>query len=441
MISGNTIFAVSTGSGRAGVAVVRISGRAAGSVFSLFSVLPPLPRRAAVRRLKSRSGEVIDEALVLWLPGPGSATGEDMAELHLHGAPAVVSAVLEELGAGEGFALAEPGAFTYRAFRNDRLDLLQVEGLADVLLSETGDQRRLAMRQFLGEASSVYESWRAELLRALALVEAAIDFSDQDDVAGRAYGEARAAMDRLSLAFDSALSQSDRASAVRRGLRVVLAGAPNVGKSSLLNWLVGRDTAIVSPVAGTTRDVVEAPLVLAGVPIVVSDTAGLRNETADAVEREGMRRTQCAVAEADIIVWIDAVDSETDLVCPRSPDVVVLNKIDCTASAASRAVAHGVWPVSVKTGEGLDGLRKGLTNLIRERNHLGEDAVVVRERHRQALVKALGHLNDARRSSEQGLEFVAEDMRKAAQVLAGVTGRVDVEDLLGHIFKDFCIGK
>lgn len=441
MILGNTIFALSSGSGRAGIAVVRISGPAALTTFSLFSVLPPQPRQAAVRRLKNREGEVIDEALVLWLPGPGSATGEDMAELHLHGAPAVVSAVIEELGTAEGFGLAEPGAFTYRAFRNNRLDLLQVEGLADVLASQSADQRRLAMRQFLGEASSIYETWRAELLKALALIEAAIDFSDEDDVAKRAFSEARGAMERLSLAFESALGMAERAAVVRRGMRVVLAGAPNVGKSSLLNWLVGREAAIVSSVAGTTRDVVDAPFVLAGVPIVASDTAGLRFETTDEIEQEGMRRTQRAVGDADILVWIEAAGSESDLVSPRLPDLVVVNKIDRGNARLDRWATGSVWPLSAKTGQGLEAFREGLANLIRERNHLGEDAVVVRERHRQALQSALMHLRDASGAAELGLEFVAEDMRKAAQVLAAVTGRVDVEDLLGHIFKDFCIGK
>ncbi|NMD07833.1 MAG: GTP-binding protein, partial [Phyllobacteriaceae bacterium] len=321
------------------------------------------------------------------------------------------------------------------------LDLLQVEGLADVLSSETAGQRRLAMRQFLGEASSIYERWRADLLRALALVEAAIDFSEEDDVAERAVEESRVAVDFLASAFESALQQADRTSAVRRGLRVVLAGAPNVGKSSLLNWLAGRDTAIVSPVAGTTRDVVEAPLVLGGVPIIVSDTAGLRSGSVDEIEREGMRRTRRAVDEADILVWVTSTDSESDLVWPRVPEVVVLNKVDREDGPVRHVKAEVVWPVSVKTGKGLEALQQGLMNLIRDRNQLGEDAVVVRERHRQALQQALVHLHGARVAAERGLEFVAEDMRKAAQVLAGVTGRVDVEDLLGHIFKDFCIGK
>lgn len=441
MISGNTIFALSSGSGRAGIAVVRVSGAEARKVFSAFGISTPLPRRAAVRRLNNKAGDVLDEALVLWMPGPASATGEDMVELHLHGSSAVVMEVLKELGDIEGFDMAEPGAFTYRAFKSNRLDLLQVEGLADVLASETVDQRRLAMRQFLGEASSVYESWRADLLRALALVEAAIDFSDEDDVAQRAFAEACKVMDSLSLAFGRALAQSDKAASVRRGLRVVLAGPPNVGKSSLLNWLTGREAAIVSPVAGTTRDVVEAAVVLAGVPVLLADTAGLRSVAADSVEEEGMRRTRRAADESDVLVWVEATDGRSAPVGPRVPDLTVLNKIDLVEVKSGVVADNGVWPVSVKTGQGLEDFLEGLTKLIRARNHLGEDAVVVRERHRRALQNALAHLQQARLAAEQGLEFVAEDMRKAALVLAGVTGRVDVEDLLGQIFKDFCIGK
>jgi len=437
-----TIFALSSGSGRAGVAVVRLSGSRAGEAFGLFGVTTPQPRKASLRRLRDLDGSVLDEALVLWLPGPATATGEDMAELHLHGSPAIVASVLARLGRAEGFALAEPGAFTYRAFRNRKLDLMQVEGLADVLVSDSQAQRRLAMRQFLGETSTIYESWRSDLVRALALAEAAIDFSEEDDVALRAASEAKAVMTRLIAAFDHALAQAERAAQVRRGLRVVLAGPPNAGKSSLLNWLTGREAAIVSPIAGTTRDVVESSLVLAGTPLLVADTAGLREGSTDSIEQEGMRRTLRAVDDADILVWVDSVDGPGQTRPPRLAEFHVLNKVDLgTTDSDFVHQSDPVWPVSVKLGAGLEAFRSALEDSIRRWNELGEDAVVVRERHRIAVETALSHLHHAQNTAARGLEFMAEDMRKAAAALAGVTGRVDVEDLLGEIFSAFCIGK
>ena len=436
-----TIFALSSGPGRAGVAVVRVSGPKAGEVFGLFGANPPAARRATLRRLVQEDGSILDEALVLWLPGPGTATGEDMAELHLHGSPAIVSAALKTLGRAGGFALAERGAFTRRAFRNGKLDLLQVEGLADVLEAESETQRRLAMRQFLGDASQRYETWRGDLVRALALIEAAIDFSEEDDVALRAADDARAVMQSLISDFTAALSQADRAAQVRRGVRVVLAGPPNAGKSSLLNWLSGREAAIVSPIAGTTRDVVESSLVMAGLPILISDTAGLHHGTTDVIEQEGIRRTLRAVDDADILVWVESTDASGTEAPPRRPDFRVLNKVDL-APADSRVTGEsGVWPVSVKSGAGLPAFREALEDSIRRRNDLGEDAVVVRERHRKAVETALSHLHHAIAQDGRGLEFIAEDMRKAAAALSGVTGRVDVEDLLGEIFSAFCIGK
>ncbi len=436
-----TIFALSSGSGRAGVAVIRVSGPKSVSVFDIFGVTCPSPRLASLRRLKDAQGDILDEALVLWFPGPGTATGEDMAELHVHGSPSILAAVLGQLSRAEDFALAEAGDFTRRAFRHGRLDLLQVEGLADVLEARTEGQRRLAMRQFLGAASTVYESWRGDLVRALSLVEAAIDFSEEDDVAASASAESRLVMGKLVTSFEQALAQAGRASQVRGGLRVVLAGPPNAGKSSLLNWLVGRDAAIVSPVAGTTRDVVESGLELGGLSVVVSDTAGLREGATDPIEREGMRRTREAVSDADVLVWVEAVDDRSDVALPRRPDFVVLNKMDL-GTVSHRELSEGqVWPVSVMDGSGLVPFRAALVDLIRERNHLEEDAVVVRERHRVALERALFHLRRALQDDGRGLEFIAEDMRKAAAELAGVTGRVDVEDLLGEIFSSFCIGK
>ncbi len=421
--------------------MIRVSGPAAAATFRTFGVSCPVPRLASVRRLKDANGDTLDEALTFWLPGPGTATGEDMAELHVHGSPSIIATALGQLSRMEGFVLAQPGDFTRRAFRNGKLDLLQVEGLADVLEAQNEGQRRLAMRQFLGAASTVYEAWRDELVRALSLVEAAIDFSDEDDVAARAANESRVAMAQLNAAFEQALLQAERAAEVRRGLRVVLAGPPNAGKSSLLNWLVERDAVIVSPIAGTTRDIVESGLEIGGMFVLVSDTAGLREGSLDPIEQEGMRRTRDAVGDADVLVWIEAVDGEPGPALPRPPDFHVVNKVDLVSGRRAGWPGEQVWPVSVRSGEGLKEFRSALENLIRERNQLGENAVVVRERHRMALENALTHLRAAMLEDGRGLEFVAEDMRKAATELAGVTGRVDVEDLLGAIFSSFCIGK
>ncbi len=442
-----TIFAVSSGAGRAGISVIRISGPAAAQTFKLFSVHQPKPRQVAVRRLRDGDGEILDEAVVLWLPGPGTATGEDTVEMHLHGSPAIVSAVLRGLGETEEFTHAAPGAFTRQAFENKRLDLLQVEGLADVLAAESPTQRRLAMRQLLGEASSIYEAWRADLLKSLALVEAAIDFSNEADVADKAQDAARRLVERLVATFDQVLADADRVSAIRRGLRVVLAGPPNAGKSSLLNWLVGRDVAIVSALAGTTRDVIEAPLVLEGVPLLLADTAGLNDRTQDAIEREGMRRSRDAISTADVFVWIEAVDGGGFEVPLREPDLHVLSKTDLVEKGevqgfpAGRTTSASVLSLSVKSGDGLQQFRDALANLIRERNKFGEADVVVRERHRLSVAKALTHLRQALKHESNALEFMAEDMRKAAYELAGLSGRIGVEDVLGQIFEEFCIGK
>jgi tRNA modification GTPase len=438
MTQRSTIFAVSSGSGRAGITVIRISGPAAGLVFAHFGTGQPPARRAVVRTLIAANAEILDQAMVLWLPGPGSATGEDLAEFHVHGSSAIVSAVLRRLAELESFEVAQPGEFTRRAFLNDKLDLLQVEGLADVVSADTEAQRRLAMRQFLGDASSTYEAWRGQVLKALALVEAAIDFSDERDVAEQAVAKANVVLRDLCDTFERALSTADQVSAVRQGLRIVLAGPPNAGKSSLLNWLAGRDAAIVSARAGTTRDVIEAVMVLEGVPVLLSDTAGLRDDSEDEIEREGIRRSRGVAVSADVLVWIEAADDRRVLDMPRAPDFRVVNKIDLHPVTEAEA---GVWPLSVKTGQGLRDFRLALEDLIRERNQFPADAVVVRERHRYALQQALTLLKSAMGGRLTGLEFVAEDVRKAAAALAGVTGRIDVEDLLGKIFQDFCIGK
>jgi tRNA modification GTPase len=437
-----TIFAVSSGSGRAGIAVVRVSGFQAATILeSLTGILPP-PRRAVVSNITSGDGQdLIDRGMVLYFKAPYTVTGEDLAEFHVHGSPSVVERLLVELSTFENARPAEPGEFTRRAFENERMDLVEVEGLADLLASETEAQRKLAMRQFSGEASSVYEAWHSELTGALAIIEASIDFADEDGVAAQAIQMVRPRLQQFRNMLSDALSQSEKAALVRRGLRIVIAGAPNVGKSSLLNVLAGRKAAIVSEIAGTTRDVVEAALVINGLPVSLADTAGLRDVTDDAIEREGMLRSQSEIDAADILVWVRSVTEDSPALPTRVPDITVFNKSDLVSRESIQLRNDSEVAVSVKTGEGLDTLRTTLAELVSSKTNLTESAVMVRARHRAAIEESIRSLNDALSKADDALELMAEDVRKAATSLASITGRVGVEDFLGRIFSEFCIGK
>jgi tRNA modification GTPase len=421
MNDNGTIYALSSGLGRAGIAVVRVSGPKASEALVRLAGVLPAPRHASLRKLFSHNDHsVIDQALVLWFPGPATATGEDVAEFHLHGSPAIVSKVFSELANIEGVGPAEPGAFTRRAFDNGVLDLVEVEGLADLLSADTDLQRRLAMRQFLGEASSVYEAWRADLISALALIDAAIDFVEEPDVVASAVAQMVPAVRKLHAELEAALSQSSRASAVRDGLRLVIAGAPNVGKSSLLNWLVGRDAAIVSDQAGTTRDVVESIIEFEGVRLVLADTAGLRTDSKDEIEKIGMARAEAEIRDADIVLWLSAPDVRSEVGPKRTPDLVVVNKSDLMTDSSIHNRNESELSISLKTSAGLPLLREKLAELILARSALSNDAVVVRDRHVVAVKKTIRKLND---------------------IMSSITGRIDVEDLLGRIFSEFCIGK
>jgi tRNA modification GTPase len=437
MIENLTIYALSSGSGRAGIAVIRVSGSKASIVLQSLVGELPKPRFASLRHLKS-DGELIDQALVLWLPGPATVTGEDMAEFHVHGSAAVVTRLFSVLSKFEDVVLAEPGAFTRRAFENGRLDLVEVEGLADLLSSQTESQRRLAMRQFMGEASAVYENWRAQLTAALAMLEAAIDFVDEDDVVQDAWNHVRPNVEKLQRELLQAVELSGKAGAVRDGLKLVIAGPPNAGKSSLMNWLVGREAAIVSPIAGTTRDVVERVIDFHGAQLVVSDTAGIRNATSDMIEAVGIDRAKLEVRDADILVWVTAPDVISEVGPERSPDIVVFNKVDLDSS---RLRNDDAISVSVKNGQGLNRLTEVLKSLIQERSSLVNNAIVVRTRHVSAVKETIRLLNDSLKDEKRPLELIAEDLRKATRAISSITGRIDVEDLLGKIFSEFCIGK
>ncbi len=440
----DTIFALSSGHGHAGVAVIRVSGPAAGSVLDSMAAPRPQPRYAALRRVRHpHTGDILDEALVLWFPAPRSETGEDIAEIHVHGGHAVIRAVLDAIAVLDGCRMAEPGEFVRRAFENGRLDLTAVEGLADLIDADTDAQRRQAVRQAGGALGRIYDGWRDRLIEARALVEAAIDFSDEGDVAADALATGHAQAEALAGAMTAALADANRGEIIRDGLRVVLAGAPNVGKSSLLNALARRDVAIVSPEAGTTRDVIEVRLDLGGYAIVLTDTAGLRSARGP-VEAEGIRRTLEQTRRADIVLWmVDATDPAwtvpDDLGARAEDTFVVVNKCDL----ATPAIAHGAHYLSVQTGQGLDDLVGRLQDHVRAKLAVGSDgpAVITQARHRHLLLRAVTALQRVLDDPAKPAEFQAEDLREAADALGQIVGRIDVEDVLGQIFSRFCIGK
>ena len=442
MTAGDTVFALSSGSGRSGVAVIRASGSAARSALARMVRVIPESRRASVRYIRHAATDVvIDRGVVLWLPGPESVTGEDVFELHVHGSPAILAAVYDSLGSIQGLRLAEPGEFTRRAFQNGRMDLVEAEGLADLLQSRTETQRRQALFHYLGDASSIYECWRRDLIRVLAHIEASVDFVDEEGVADAALRDVRDDVLRLSSAMAAALERAEAAVSLRNGVRVVLAGLPNTGKSSLLNALAQREAAIVSPIAGTTRDVIEVQLDLGGVPVVLTDTAGLRSGSDDPIERMGIERSEQQLRSADVVVWVMAPDVADSGEMPAGvrPDLVLLNKSDLLRSG--QAVEELAMPVSALSQDSVGAVVARLGELVFERYGHVDDAVVVRARHRTAIIDSIRYLNDSLRHHPFQIEFVAEDLRKAAHAMARITGRIGVEDLLDSIFAEFCVGK
>jgi len=364
-----TIFALSSAPGRAGVAVIRISGPAAGTVLDTLAAPRPEPRSAKIRYLRRpETGEILDQALVLWFPAPRSFTGEDVAELHVHGGRAVVQAVLRAIGDIPGCRLAEPGEFARRAFENGKLDLTMAEGLADLIDAETEAQRKQALRQAGGALANLYDGWRNSLIEALALVEAAIDFSDEGDVGSETYDQAVRVVRDLEAAIRRHLADGRRGEILREGFNVVLAGPPNVGKSSLLNALARREAAIVSEEAGTTRDVIEVRLDLEGLPIVVGDTAGIREATG-AVEREGIRRTLARTREADLVLWLMDASAPDPNLPSELTDLAgrtlwVLNKIDLCPDVGLPGVPENAIAISALTGQGGGGVTVSLRRSI-----------------------------------------------------------------------------
>lgn len=427
----DAIFALATAAGRAAVAVIRLSGPGTGEALTSLAGRLPSPRRASVRSLKN-----IDQALVLWFPGPASYTGEDCAELHLHGGSAVVERALTAL-ADLGLRPAEPGEFTRRAFENGKLDLAQAEAVADLIDAQTAAQADQALAQLGGALSQRHETWRASLIEALAMLEAHVDFPDEElpaDLADRAAPPLKALRDDIAAAID----QGDRGQAVREGYRIALIGAPNAGKSSLLNALAGRDAAIVTATPGTTRDVVEVPMTLAGYRVLLADTAGLR-DTDDEIEAEGVRRARAWAESAHLRLWVvdssvEAGEEGESLIQPG--DLQILNKADLPRASARAGVK-----LSLKTGEGLETLKTLLEDVVVTALSGHDFPAITRLRHAQLLADADGHLTRALGELALAPELAAEDVRLAARALGRVTGRIDPEDVLDQVFSRFCIGK
>ncbi len=432
----DTIFALATAAGRAAVAVVRLSGPETAQAVRALAGRMPSARRASLRSLADREGRAIDKALVLWFPSPRSYTGEDSAEFHVHGGPAVVGALAEALSA-LGLRLAEPGEFTRRAFEHGKLDLAQAEGVADLVDAETEAQRRQALSQLGGRLSDIQARWRDGLIQAASMLEAAVDFPDEElpaDVAGRA----RPILEILADELEAAAVDVERGEQVREGFRIALMGAPNAGKSTLLNALARREAAIVSATPGTTRDIIEVPMVLGGYKVIVADTAGLR-KTDDEIEAEGVRRAEAWADTAGLRVWLVDGYGDPDPEVPASlkkGDIVLLTKRDLGEGLDGLPGE----PFTAKSPNDVAWLERSLTETVVEALAGSELPAATRLRHRDLLTEAAVRLRHAL-TQDHALELAAEDVRLAARALDRITGRIDPEEVLGRIFSTFCIGK
>ena len=442
----DTIFAISSGSSRAGIAVVRLSGPAALESTRRLSGLEEIVPRKATRSVirDPETSEQLDDGLVLTFPAPNSFTGEDVAELHLHGSRAVLEDVTAALSRMPALRPAEAGEFTHRAFDNGKLDLTAAEGLADLINAETTAQRRQAQRQLRGDLAELYDDWRDRLLKAIALFEAEIDFTDEELPQGLR-DEVDAAVTALEADIQVHLADPDRGRRVRDGFYITVVGAPNAGKSSLVNWLAQRDVTIVSDKAGTTRDVVEVHLDLDGYPVIVADTAGLR-ESADNIEAEGVRRALERAESADFRLalfdgtQLPALDVETAKLAQEPDTLMVVTKSDLMEAPVDLPpeLSEAVL-VSSETGDGLDAFFARVEKEVDDRCSISTAPVLTRTRHLLALQDCAAALGRFHQAPE--VELAAEDLRMAARALGKITGRVDVEDVLDIIFKEFCIGK
>ncbi|MCA1412441.1 tRNA uridine-5-carboxymethylaminomethyl(34) synthesis GTPase MnmE [Bradyrhizobium sp. NBAIM20] len=445
-----TIFALSSGRAPSAIAVVRVSGAQAGLVLIALAGRLPAPRQASRRLLRDGAGQPIDDAVVLWFPGPASATGEDVAEFHVHGGRAVLAALFAAISDIPNTRAADPGEFTRRAFENGKLDLTEAEGLDDLIHADTDRQRRQALRQLQGLLGDRARDWRERIIEASALIEAGIDFSDEGDVPAELRAPAVKAIRALHDEITKVLAAQGHSERLREGLVVAIAGEPNVGKSTLINQLARREVAIVSPHAGTTRDVIEVQLDLDGYPVTVIDTAGIR-ETDDPVEQEGVRRARARAEDADLVLWLveggQAVDPDTirsrgtsadGAASPGGSVWIVRNKIDLGRGEGARPSEFGI---SASRGDGIPDLIEALVKFASEFFGTTEGAMVTRARQRELLSRASDSLRRSLDLVDHGEELAAEELRAAAYALGRLLGRVDVEDVLGAIFQKFCIGK
>ena len=448
-----TIFALSSGRPPGAISIVRVSGPSASTALEILAGRVPQPRMATRVLLRDGLKQPIDDAVVLWFPGPASASGEDVAEFHIHGGRAVQAALFAALGRIENVRAAEPGEFTRRAFENGKIDLTEAEALDDLIHADTDRQRRQALRQLKGLLGDRVRDWRSRIIEAAALIEAGIDFSDEGDVSAELMAPALEKIKALHHEIEEALAAQARSERLREGLTVAISGPPNVGKSTLLNLLARREVAIVSPHAGTTRDVIEVHLDLDGYPVTLIDTAGIR-VTDDPVEQEGVRRARLRAAESDLVLWMtdgEREESESELKTPTEAAVwVVRNKIDLDPVGERAGVGTKILPkssdkadfeISAGRGDGISELVAALTSFVRDYFGSGEDALIGRERQRKLLQQAADALGRSMAVAGAGDELVAEELRTASHSLGRLLGRVDVEDILDKIFREFCIGK
>ena len=445
-----TIFALSSGRPPSAISIVRMSGPQAKTAIGTLAGRAVHPRIATRVLLRDSEGQAIDDAIVLWFPGPASATGEDVAEFHIHGGRAVLAALFAALSGLENTRAAEPGEFTRRAFENGKLDLTEAEALDDLIHADTDRQRRQALRQLQGLLGDRARDWRARIIEASALIEAGIDFSDEGDVPAELIAPALAAIKSLLAEIEDVLAGQGRSERLREGVIVAIAGPPNVGKSTLINLLARREVAIVSPHAGTTRDVIEVQLDLDGYPLTVIDTAGIR-DTDDPIEQEGVRRARSRAAEADLVLWVTDAEherSQSEIETTAADLWIVRNKIDLDPADRSRAMKHEdeagqgrAFRISARQGDGISELVGALATFAHDYFGSSENGLIGRERQRKLLRETADALRSCLAVAGRGDELAGEELRVASQSLGRLLGRVDVEDVLDRIFQEFCIGK